>query len=145
MLIKFFNILLLIDVLAVIYTLIAIAVNADNKNIEALANNIYFEARNSSIEDQIATAVVVMNRGVPVDEVYKSAQFSWTSEYSKPADNMHYQKAKAIAKMVYDNHDLFKSKNICKHYTVAKEYPKGHWTKKFKRRTQIGKHYYYCN
>lgn len=143
MLIKFFNILL-IGVLAVIYTLIAIAVNADNKNIEALANNIYFEARNSSIEDQIATAVVVMNRGVPVDEVYKSAQFSWTSEYSKPADNMHYQKAKAIAKMVYDNHDLFKSKNICKHYTVAKEYPKGHWTKKFKRRTQIGKHYYYC-
>ena len=49
MLIKFFNILL-IGVLAVIYTLIAIAVNADNKNIEALANNIYFEARNSSIE-----------------------------------------------------------------------------------------------
>lgn len=144
MLIKFFNILL-IGVLAVIYTLIVIAVNADNKNIEALANNIYFEARNSSIEDQIATAVVVMNRGVPVDEVYKPAQFSWTSEYSKPADNMHYQKAKAIAKMVYYNHDLFKSKNICKHYTVSKEYPKGHWTKKFKRRTQIGKHYYYCN
>lgn len=143
MLIKFFNILLLlIGVLVVIYNLIVIAVNSEN--IEALANNIYFEARNSSIEDQIATAVVVMNRGVPVDEVYKPAQFSWTSEYSKPADNIHYRKAKAIAKMVYDNHDLFKSKNICKHYTVAKEYPKGHWTKKFKRRTQIGKHYYYC-
>lgn len=113
---------------------------------KALAYNCYFEARNSSIEDQIATAVVVMNRGTPSEEVYKKGQFSWTTEYAKPANNPALDKCKAIAKMVYHNHDLFKSKDICKHYTaVNAKYGEGHWTKTFKRRTQIGKHYYYCN
>ena len=56
-------------------------------NIEALAYNCYFEARNSTTEDQIATMVTVMNRGTPSVEVYKKDQFSWTKEYAKPADN----------------------------------------------------------
>ena len=113
---------------------------------KALAYNCYFEARNSTIEDQIATMVTVMNRGQPSVEVYKKGQFSWTKEYAEPADNPALDKCKALAKMVYNNHDLFKSKNICKHYTtVNAKYGEGHWTKSFKRRTQIGKHYYYCN
>lgn len=114
-------------------------------NITALAKNIYFEARNSIIEDQIATAVVVMNRGYPAVEVYKPSQFSWTSEYKTPAYNKSYKKAVAIAKMVFFNLEEFQSKDICKHYTTTVEYPKGHWTHKFKRRIKIGKHYYYCN
>ena len=116
------------------------------QEVNALAYNCYFEARNSSIEDQIATMVTVMNRGTPSVEVYKKDQFSWTTEYAEPADNPALAKCKAIAKMVYRNHDLFKSKDICKHYTaVHAKYGEGHWTKSFKRRTQIGKHYYYCN
>lgn len=115
-------------------------------NIEALAYNCYFEARNSTTEDQIATMVTVMNRGTPSVEVYKKDQFSWTKEYAKPADNPALDKCKALAKMVYHNHNLFKFKDICKHYTaVHAKYGEGHWTKSFKRRTQIGKHYYYCN
>lgn len=113
---------------------------------DALAYNCYFEARNSTTEDQIATMVTVMNRGTPSVEVYKKDQFSWTKEYAKPADNPALDKCKALAKMVYHNHNLFKSKDICKHYTaVHAKYGEGHWTKSFKRRTQIGKHYYYCN
>lgn len=116
------------------------------QEIEALAYNCYFEARNSTTEDQIATMVTVMNRGTPSVEVYKKDQFSWTKEYAKPADNPALAKCKALAKMVYHNHNLFKSKDICKHYTaVHAKYGEGHWTKSFKRRTQIGKHYYYCN
>ena len=116
-------------------------------DIEALAYNCYFEARNSTIEDQIATMVTVMNRGTPSVEVYKKDQFSWTKEYAKPADNPALDKCKALAKMVYHNHNLFKSKKICKHYTTAgKEYDnERHWTKSFSQRTQIGKHWYYCN
>lgn len=114
-------------------------------NVEALAKNCYFEARNSTIEDQIATMVVVMNRGEPAVEVYKPHQFSWTQEYKEPADNTAYRKCKAIAEMVYNNPDLFKSSKICKHYTsVDKEFGNGHWTKNFKSRTRIGKHWYYC-
>lgn len=114
-------------------------------DVEALAYNIYFEARNSSIEDQIATAVVVLNRGIPSKEVYKPNQFSWTLEYSVPANNKAFRRALAVAEMVYDNPEIWQSKDICKHYTTAQEYPKGHWTHSFKRRTQIGKHYYYCD
>ena len=116
------------------------------KDERALAYNCYFEARNSTIEDQIATMVTVMNRGEPRKEVYKKDQFSWTREYSKPADNAALRKCKALAHMVYSNYELFKSKDICKHYTaVGKEYGDGHWTKTFKRRTRIGGHWYYCN
>lgn len=116
------------------------------KEIRALAYNCYFEARNSTIEDQIATMVTVMNRGTPSVEVYKKDQFSWTSEYAKPANNPALDKCYALAKTVYYNHNSFKSKDICKHYTaVDKKYGEGHWTKSFKRKTQIGKHFYYCN
>lgn len=115
-------------------------------NIKALAYNCYFEARNSTIEDQIATMVTVMNRGAPSVEVYKKDQFSWTKEYAEPADNPALDKCKALAEMVYHNYNLFKSKDICKHYTSTdKKYGEGHWTKSFKRKAQIGKHFYYCN
>lgn len=118
-----------------------------NEDVEALAYNCYFEARNSTIEDQIATMVVVMNRGDPSDEVYKKNQFSWTVEYSVPAENNALAKCRALANMVARNHNLFKSKKICKHYTaVGKEYNnERHWTKSFSQRVQIGKHWYYCN
>lgn len=127
-----------------IFILIAIGIRGEDER--ALAYNCYFEARNSTIEDQIATMVTVMNRGAPRKEVYKKDQFSWTAEYSKPADNAALRKCKALAHMVYSNYELFKSKDICKHYTaVGKEYGDGHWTKTFKRRTRIGGHWYYCN
>ena len=118
-----------------------------NEDVEALAYNCYFEARNSTVEDQIATMVVVMNRGDPSDEVYKKNQFSWTAEYSVPAENDALAKCRALANMVARNHNLFKSKKICKHYTTAgKEYDdERHWTKSFSQRVQIGKHWYYCN
>ena len=136
-------------VMFIFLTLLAITYTVKkrfNENVEALAYNCYFEARNSTVEDQIATMVTVMNRGAPRKEVYRKDQFSWTREYSKPADNAALKKCKALAHMVYSNYELFKSKDICKHYTaVGKEYGDGHWTKTFKRRTRIGGHWYYCN
>lgn len=116
----------------------------DANNIEALAYNIYFEARNSTIEDQIATAVVVMNRGEPRKVVYEPGQFSWTVEYAVPADNVAFDRAYAIATMVYKNVDVFRRPYICKHYTVDKYYGPNHWTSTFDKRKKIGKHVYYC-
>lgn len=130
----------------IVTVLLLLQLVKDIDEVTALAYNCYFEARNSTVEDQIATMVAVMNRGQPSVEVYKKDQFSWTREYAKPADNPALDKCKALAKMVYNHHDLFKSKDICKHYTtVHAKWSEGHWTKSFKRRTQIGKHYYYCN
>jgi hypothetical protein len=137
---------LIIALLALMWLLIIIGAVKYKQEVTALAYNCYFEARNSTTEDQIATMVTVMNRGTPSVEVYKKDQFSWTNEYAEPADNPALDKCKALAKMVYNNHNLFKSKDICKHYAaVSAKFSEGHWTKTFKRRTQIGKHYYYCN
>lgn len=134
------------SVIGILTAFIISAAVYTNREVNALAYNCYFEARNSTIEDQIATMVVVMNRGLPSDEVYKEGQFSWTMEYKEPADSPALDKCKALAWMVYTYPDVFKSKNICKHYTAAYEkYDNKHWTKSFKRRTQIGKHYYYCD
>jgi hypothetical protein len=136
----------IIALLALMWFLIIIGAVKYKQEVTALAYNCYFEARNSTTEDQIATMVTVMNRGTPSVEVYKKDQFSWTNEYAEPADNPALDKCKALAKMVYNNHNLFKSKDICKHYAaVSAKFGEGHWTKTFKRRTQIGKHYYYCN
>lgn len=138
-----FSVLIFITLL--IYSFVDYKIDKDDDNIEALAKNCYFEARNSTVEDMIATMVVVMNRGEPSVEVYKPSQFSWTREYSKPADNAAYSKCKALAEMVYNNYSLFKSPKICKHYTAEwKEFGNEHWTKNFRSRTKIGKHWYYC-
>lgn len=127
-------------------TVIGLQQQWDENNIDALTKNCYYEARNSTIEDQIATAVVVMNRGTPQIEVYKDRQFSWTSKEHGEKDDIYYRRCRAIATMVYRNHKLFTGNHICLHYTAADtEFEEGHWTESFQSVTRIGKHNYWCH
>lgn len=123
-----------------------------HRSIEVLADNIYFEARNSTVEDKIAVAVATLNRvesnkfpNTVEEVVFQPNQFSWTSEYLEPAKNKSWEECRAIAEMVYDNHDIFKRKNICFHYASSLDYPSNHWTHKMKKKTKIGKHWYFCD
>lgn len=122
------------------------------RSIEVLADNIYFEARNSTLEDKVAVAVATLNRvksdkfpNTVEEVVFQPNQFSWTSEYLEPAKNKSWEECRAIAEMVYDNHDTFKQKNICFHYASSLDYPSNHWTHKMKKKTKIGKHWYFCD
>lgn len=122
------------------------------RSIEVLADNIYFEARNSTTDDKIAVAVATLNRvksdkfpNTVEEVVFQPNQFSWTSEYLEPAKNKSWEECRAIAEMVYDNHDTFKQKNICFHYASSLDYPSNHWTHKMKKKTKIGKHWYFCD
>ena len=135
----------LLFIFGAVLTVIGLQQQYDENNIDALTKNCYYEARNSTIEDQIATAVVVMNRGIPHIEVFKDKQFSWTSNKHEEKNDIHYKRCRAIATMVYWNHELFTSNHICLHYTSADAvFKEGHWTKSFKTVTRIGKHNYWC-
>jgi len=83
----------------------------DKKQIDCLAKNIYFEARNQSELGQIAVAHVTLNR-VDHDKfpnnickvVFQPYQFSWTigkGKHMVPKDKYAWEKAKRIATLVY--------------------------------------------
>lgn len=130
---------------------IIFAIKAE-QDINILADNIYFEARNSSTDDKISVALVVINRlkssrypNTVSDVVFQKNQFSWTIEYSEPnRNNRDWKKCRAIAKMILDNYEHWKNPNVCLHYIANKTYPGNHWSNKFTQRTLIGKHIYLC-
>lgn len=76
--------------------------------------------------------------------VYQPRQYSWTLEYGLPADNETYRKIMALAKMIIENYEVLKRDDVCMHYTNNDDYGQNHWTKKFKKKTKIGKHWFYC-
>ena len=118
---------------------------------EILADNIYFEARGSSIEDQIAVGLTVLNRvhsnkypNTVAEVVFQPYQYSWTAEFRKPAENKTYKKIKALSTWIIENYEILKRDDVCMHYTNNDNYGPNHWTKKFKKKTKIGKHWFYC-
>lgn len=83
-----------IAIIVLLVPLSAYAVPPLTKAEECLAKNIYFEARNSSLQDMIAVSLVVLNRvksnkypgticGVVWQRSDRAAQFSWTLD-NKP-------------------------------------------------------------
>ncbi|MCM1497303.1 MAG: cell wall hydrolase [Clostridium sp.] len=146
----YFIFVLVISLITAILVLARNSISAI-EDIDILANNLYFEARNSSVEDRIAIAVTVLNRvdskeyPNSIEEViFQPNQFSWTSEYLYPAMNKEWKKCRVIAEMVYNNPDAFRSKDICFHYVSRLDYPKGHWTHNMSHKTKIGKHWFLC-
>ena len=83
----------------------------DEKQIDCLAKNIYFEARGEPIKGQLAVAHVVMNR-LDSEEypsnicgiVYQPNQFSWTSRRKLSINDWSlYANIKELAKHVIMN------------------------------------------
>ena len=112
------------------------------QEINILADNIYFEARNSTIEDQISVALVTLNRVSSTkypakvkDVVFQKGQFSWTVEYYKPnRDTKSWKKSYAIAEMVYKNYEYFKRNDVCLHYATYISNENNHWTRNIKKK-----------
>lgn len=148
------GVLAVIGILSIILT-VAVAEykekNPYGSDVDILARNIYFEARGSSVEDQIAVGLTVLNRvhsdkypNTIAEVVYQPRQYSWTLEYGLPANNETYRKIRALAKMIIENYEVLKRDDVCMHYTNNDDYGPNHWTKKFKKKTKIGKHWFYC-
>lgn len=132
----------------------------DEKEIDCLAINIYFEARSESLEGQAAVAWVTLNRrdaegfrDTTCKVVYQRwknpegvyiCQFSWycDTQSDYPLEKEAYAIAYAIAKDIYYHVDSFT--DITKGATFYHaDYVTPYWAKSFELVTTIGRHMFY--
>jgi len=121
--------------------------------IYCLAQNIYFEARNQSVEGQDAVAYVVFNRvrsiSYPNDicsVIYQPGQFSWTfdSRSNEPKDTKQWHSIYERART------LIKERNINAVYvdgaiSYHADYINPYWSASMKLVAQIDNHLFYKN
>lgn len=131
----------------------------DKKQIECLAENIYYEARSESREGQVAVAMVTMNRlnsgdfgnsvcGVVQQKTKSTCQFSWWCDkklQSQAVNNKYnvelYGQMREVATLVYTNYDNMKdTTNGSLYYHASYVNPKWKGLEKTK---QIGEHIFY--
>lgn len=132
------------------------------REVQCLAKNIYFEARNEPKEGQIAVAFVTLNRVSSKDfpdsicEVVEQrnsrlCQFSWYCE-ERPnylyrnniltiTNNREYNKIRDLAVHVYANHELMKDPSRGSLYYHA-DYVNPNW-RHLERVVTIGRHIFY--
>ncbi|HYG46335.1 MAG TPA: cell wall hydrolase [Allosphingosinicella sp.] len=121
-----------------------------DREMECLANAVYFEARSEPIEGQLAVAEVVLNRAAsgryPTDlcsVITQKAQFSFIQRGRFPRadrDSQAWKKAVAIASIARQKlAGTLPSSVLWYHAT----YVSPSWGKRLTRQTQIGLHIFY--
>ena len=120
----------------------------DREQVLCMAQNIYHEARGSTIDDQMATAHVVMNRvashrfpDTPCEVVWQSRQFSWTHDgrSDTPRDMDAWHLALVIAGQVFDG-NTYDITNGATHYHTLTVNP--NWSRYRDNEQVIGAHLY---
>ena len=120
----------------------------DNSEVECLARNIYFEARNQPIKGQEAVAHVTLNRlksgkhGNSICKVvYQPHAFSWTLN---SRSKMNEIKAETLAREIAFNTLLGNTKDPthgATHYHAT--YVTPYWSKKLEKKVKISSHIFY--
>lgn len=125
---------------------------AAKKQVDCLAENIYFEAGHEPTEGKKAVALVTMNRvqdprypkdicSVVKQKVNYTCQFSWYCEGNKNVRNYYaYDEAKRIALLVYANYENLKDITQGALYYHA-DYVNPRW--KLEKTVVIGRHIFY--
>jgi spore germination cell wall hydrolase CwlJ-like protein len=135
------------------------------KQIECLAENIYFEAGHEPEKGKVAVAMVTLNRvehkswpntvcGVVQEKNSRVCQFSWWCEPHNKAkavnrkythqERVIYNKAKEVALDVYINYDKLKENDVTHGaYFYHADYVSPGW--RLTKTTKIGRHIFYNN
>jgi spore germination cell wall hydrolase CwlJ-like protein len=123
----------------------------DNREVECLARNIYFEARNQPTRGQEAVAHVTLNRlksgkhGNSICEVvYQPYAFSWTLDRFKSKAQLKEIKAEALANEIAFKTMLGETEdptNGATHYHA--NYVKPYWSKRLEKKVRIQDHIFY--
>ena len=134
-----------------ILTDVTITHEIDNSEVECLARNIYFEARNQPIKGQEAVAHVTLNRlksgkhGNSICEVvYQPYAFSWTLDRFKSKAQLKEIKAEALANEIAFKTILGETEdptNGATHYHA--NYIKPYWSKRLEKKVRIQDHIFY--
>jgi spore germination cell wall hydrolase CwlJ-like protein len=125
----------------------------EKKEVDCLADNIYYEAGYEPKEGRIAVAAVTLNRvksqqfndtvcGVVKQKIRNTCQFTWLCDGSanrKPNENK-YNEAVELALYVYFNHGIIEDPSKGALYYHA-DYVNPQW--KLDRTTVIGRHIFY--
>ena len=119
-----------------------------------IALNMYHEARNSSVDDQLMTGFVVLNRTgdgrwrpsaceVVWQRSSRGAQFSWTKDGKSdmPREPAAWDRAKVLAFLVWSGltDDISADRT---HYHAIKIAKKPSWASKATDKLEVGKHVY---
>ena len=123
-------------------------VDPDADQLMCLALNVYHEARGSTLDDQIATSYVVMNRvaaerfpDTVCEVVYDPYQFSWTHDDISdiPHEKDAWALSQVVAEAVYYGH-AFDFTEGRTHYHTTRINP--HWSSYAEDHLVIGAHVY---
>lgn len=122
----------------------------DDREMECLANAVYFEARSEPIEGQLAVAEVVLNRAssgrYPTDlcaVITQKAQFSFIQRGRFPRadrESQAWKKAVAIASIARQKLAGSLPSSVLWYHAT---YVSPSWGKRLTRQTQIGLHIFY--
>jgi len=127
---------------------------ADRTQLQCLAENVYFEARNQPVRGQIAVTNVVMNRvndrrfpntpcSVVKQRSSKGCQFSWVCEGKSPkhiANKKAFEQAHRVVEDVYFN-NIQDITDGAKFYHAT--YVSPSWANRMNMTTIIGSHKFY--
>lgn len=119
-----------------------------DKELQCLAANVYFEARNESFNGKVAVALVTLNRQDSgkypksiCSVVYQKNQFSWTKKFSKiNVDKKQWNESKLAALTAIMNRDYLGKFNATHFHSIA-VLPR--WANKGKIVCAIGGHIFY--
>ena len=127
------------------------------KQLECLALNVYFETHARSLADSMAVTDVVLNRvestrypNTPCEVVYdgykkgsRYCQFSWycDGKSDTPHDDEAWEKSRKFARDMYIHGEFRGITEGATHYDAT--YSKPFWSKKLNRIARIGAHIFY--
>ena len=124
-----------------------------SKQLNCLAENIYFEARGESNLGQMAVAWVTLNRvqdpnfpNTICEVVWEDGQFSWTHDgkSDKPTDPIAWMDAQTTAWLVYNTQDeQFDPTDGATMFHA--NYVKPKWRKEYDQTSRIDNHVFYKN
>jgi spore germination cell wall hydrolase CwlJ-like protein len=121
------------------------------KQVDCLADNIYYEAGYEPEQGKVAVAFVTLNRlqdprfpkdicSVVKQRVKSTCQFSWFCENKKSVHVEVYEQARAVALKIYANYEQMRDVTEGALYYHA-DYVNPRW--KMERTTVIGRHIFY--
>ena len=124
---------------------------AAKKQVDCLAENIYFEAGYEPDQGKVAVALVTLNRtqdprfpkdicSVVKQKVNSTCQFSWFCENKRKANTYVFEQSKKVALMVYANYENMRDITKGALYYHA-DYVNPRW--KLEKTTTIGRHIFY--